>query len=218
MSLCFVTHLTLTISFGEAWPALQWVVTDSTKHPKQWETGQRRKRKTTRLVLRRATAKVFDFYSMQTSKRIAFSSSPCHLLPKSPLWHPSLFFPLAPPSHSSLHHLLGEQYPPGLWDSFVSELEMLAQPDHVSNFHFLKSLREHPGFYQCPLHWARGGRKGGRSSSYLASHLAINEQTTLSLSWDQAACANRLHCDSVLLSAHSDMCCISSIYIHWTEL
>ncbi len=162
MSLCFVTQLTLTISFGEAWPALQWVVTDSTKHPKQWETGQRRKRKTTRLVLRRTTAKVFDFYSMQTSKRIAFSSSPCHLLPKSPLWHPSLFFPLAPPSHSSLHHLLGEQYPPGLWDSFVSELEMLAQPDHVSNFHFLKSLREHPGFYQCPLHWARGREEGGK--------------------------------------------------------
>lgn len=104
MSLCFVTHLTLSISFGEAWPALQWAVTDSTKHSKQWETGQLRKRKTTRLVLRRVTAKVFDFYCMQPSKHIAFSSSLCHLLPESPLWHPSLFFPsrssisLFPPS------------------------------------------------------------------------------------------------------------------------
>lgn len=204
MSLCFVTHLTLTISFGEAWPALQWAVTDSTKHSKQWETGQLRKRKTTRLVLRRVTAKVFDFYCMQTSKCIAFSSSLCHLLPESPLWHPSLFCPLAPPSHSSLHHLLGEQYPPGLWASFVLEQEMLAQPDHVSNFHFLKCLREHPGFYQCPLHWARGGEEGGRSSSYLASHLAINEQTTLSLSWDRGARTGPLRYDSVLLSAHSD--------------
>lgn len=39
---------------------------------------------------------------------------------------------------------------------------LLAQQDRVSNFHFLKCLREHPGFYQYPLHWnGGGGGKGG---------------------------------------------------------
>lgn len=195
MTLCFVTHLTLTICFSEAWLALQWAVTDSTKHSKQWGTGQLRG------LEQKRERELAWFRNMWLLKYLSFiawkhlNASLLHFVTFSlshlSLRHPCLF-PLTPPSHSSLHHLLGEEYPPGLWASFVWEQEMLAQPDHVSNFHFLKCLREHPGFYQCPLHWV----EGGRSSSYLAGDLAINEQTTLSLSWDQGARTGPLHYDS----------------------
>lgn len=54
---------------------------------------------------------------------------------------------------------------------------VLAQQDRVSNFHFLKCLREHPGFYQCPLHWNGGGGGRGRTQvTWTITQLSMDKQ------------------------------------------
>lgn len=105
MTLCFVTHLTLTICFSEAWLALQWAVTDSTKHSKQWGMGQLRgleqKRERELAWFRNMwLLKYLSFIAWKHLNASLFfsSSSLCHLLPESPLPPASLSFP----SHSSI--------------------------------------------------------------------------------------------------------------------
>lgn len=165
--------------------------------------------------------KVFEFSNSKRSECIVFPPSLCHLLPESPLLHLSVFFfiSLFPPS--SVRWTVSA----GVVSLFCPRAGDVCTARSCFKLSFPEMFEGTSRVLSVPVTLSKGRGRGGRISSYLASHLAINEQTTLSLSRDRRARTGPLPLWLIFFAQDSlmhtymlnVMCtlCISSIGMSW---